>query len=91
MLADKKMFRIVEQGLIDKGVIPKFEAEQGPIRGHMMIIETQISEEPEREWIEFFIQTLVKNIQPDGSFGVPMYTFICDVGDFTVVPTLDKD
>lgn len=42
---------------------------------------------PEQEWVEFFIQTLVDNIGSDGSFGIPMYTFISDSADSTVVPT----
>lgn len=142
MLADKKMFEVIENILIENGTIAKFEAEQGTICGHMMITETQIpeelgvdikktsslhafqgtfdfydmaigmalytdtlqaacglwmtpqtddAEEPAGEWVDFFIQTLVNNIQPDGSFGVPMYSFVCDVGDFTVVSTLDED
>ena len=42
---------------------------------------------PSREWIEFFLDTLMSHISDDGSFGAPMYTFVNDVSDFTVVPT----
>ena len=45
------------------------------------------SEQPDSVWIEFFLKTLVKNISDDGSFGVPIYTFLNDNSDFTVVPT----
>ncbi|MHA3066820.1 hypothetical protein [Lacticaseibacillus saniviri] len=44
------------------------------------------AESPTREWIEFFIRILVGNIDADGGFGVPMYTYISDSADFTVVP-----
>ena len=45
------------------------------------------AEPPSREWIEFFVHTVLDNIQEDGSFGIPMYSFVADVGDMTVVPT----
>ncbi|MGV1199655.1 hypothetical protein [Enterococcus casseliflavus] len=44
------------------------------------------AEEPAKEWIEFFIQTLVSHIDEDGGFGIPMYTYVNDTSDFTVVP-----
>lgn len=44
------------------------------------------AEKPEKEWVEFFIQTLVSHIDEDGGFGIPMYTYINDTSDFTVVP-----
>lgn len=137
MLANEELFRTVEEVLKENGVISGFENEHGPIRGRMMITETEIpddpeikkdnmtaflgtfdfydmgigiaidthtpeniggiwlvpengeAEEPAEEWVEFFIKTLVENISPDGAYGVPMYTFISDEGDFTVVPTLE--
>jgi hypothetical protein len=45
------------------------------------------AEPPQQEWIQFFVKTLVDNISPDGSFSIPMYTFISDYADLTVVPT----
>ena len=44
------------------------------------------AESPSKEWIDFFVHTLVNNIIEDGGFGIPMYTFLSDIGDFTVVP-----
>ncbi len=44
--------------------------------------------EPAREWIDFFIQKLIQGLNEDGSFAVPMYTFISDYADFTVVPSM---
>ena len=45
------------------------------------------AEPPSREWIDFFVHTVLDNIQEDGSFGIPMYSFVADVGDLTIVPT----
>ena len=47
------------------------------------------AEEPTHEWIEFFIKTLANNIHEDGSFGIPICSFVADTGDFTVVPIND--
>ena len=44
------------------------------------------AEAPSEDWVHFFIETLVKNIHEDGSFGYPLYTFCSSTGDFTVVP-----
>ena len=48
--------------------------------------QTADAETPSYEWSAFFVETLTNHIAADGSFGVPMYTFISDSGDFTVVP-----
>lgn len=48
--------------------------------------QTDSSDQPAEEWIEFFIQTLVSHIDEDGGFGIPMYTYVNDSSDFTVVP-----
>ena len=137
MLVDPEMFQRIEKYLHDNGTIARFEQEQGPIRGHMMITLCDVPEEylttrvegervfgfeasfdfydataafafypqsrtagsgvwitpqregaeaPSRDWIEFFVHTVLDNIKENGSFGIPMYTFLADVGDFTVVP-----
>lgn len=44
------------------------------------------AEPPAKEWVEFFFETLVSHIEEDGSFGIPMYTYVNDNSDFTVVP-----
>ena len=49
--------------------------------------QTENAEQPDKVWIKFFLTTLAENISDDGSFGVPMYTFLNDNSDFTVVPT----
>ena len=44
------------------------------------------AEHPDSMWIDFFLKTLAENISDDGSFGVPIYTFLNDSSDFTVTP-----
>lgn len=48
--------------------------------------QTDDAVEPSSEWLEFFVKTLCENISEEG-FGVPMYSFVNDHSDFTVVPT----
>jgi hypothetical protein len=40
---------------------------------------------------ELFVQTLVESISRDGSYGVPIYTFISDTGSFSCVPTASDE
>ncbi|MDO4207193.1 MAG: hypothetical protein Q4D15_06355 [Lachnospiraceae bacterium] len=138
MLAEKKLFEIVEEALMKNGSVERFENECGKIKGRMMITVTDIpdgievkekrdkdpiafeasfdfydaavglalytkekelatgiwvtpqkegAEAPSGDWIEFFIKTLVSNIAEDGSFGYPIYSFVNDTSDMTVVPT----
>lgn len=44
---------------------------------------------PNKEWQDFFIETLVKYIDKNGNFSVPIYVFLNDNSDFAVVPTVD--
>ena len=53
--------------------------------------QRQNAEEPSQEWIEYFIQTVVGSINTDGSYGIPICSFMADAGDFTVVPTFDEE
>lgn len=53
--------------------------------------EVPNADTPSQEWCEFFIETVSKCIEKNGSFGVPMYTFCSDTADFTVVPSLPED
>jgi len=142
MLIDQEMFDRIESYLQENGTIARFEQEQGPIKGRMMITLCDVPEEylttriegervfgfeasfdfydataafafypqsktvgsgvwitpqedgaeaPGRDWIEFFIHTVLDNIKDNGSFGIPMYTFLADVGDFTVVPISSEE
>ena len=43
--------------------------------------------QPDSLWIDFFLKTLAENISDEGSFGVPIYTFLNDNSNFSVVPT----
>ena len=49
------------------------------------------AEPPSQEWIDFFVETLVNHIEPDGSFGYPIFTFVTDTADMTVVPAKDDE
>ena len=40
---------------------------------------------PAEDWQKFFIKQLRDNIAPDGSFGIPMYSFVNNYGDVTIV------
>ena len=44
------------------------------------------AETPPREWMDFFLETLISHISEDGSFGCPMYSFVNDTSDLTLVP-----
>ena len=43
-------------------------------------------DEPAKEWIEYFIETLVRGID-NGSYGVPIYAFVNDTSSFEVYPS----
>ena len=45
------------------------------------------AETPAREWIEFFIKTLVSSIREDGSYSYPIYSLVNDTADLTVIPS----
>lgn len=138
MLTNPEQFKNVEEGLRAMGAIGKFESENGPILGRMMVTTTEIpesipvkredrenlvafeasfdfcnvalgvvtdpvkktlessvwgryqtpgAERPSEEWVRFFITTLFEHIGPDGSFGIPMYSFVNNTSDFTAVPS----
>ena len=41
---------------------------------------------PAEDWIEFAIEKLMESIAEDGSYGIPIYSFINDTCDMTIVP-----
>lgn len=43
------------------------------------------AELPKEDWQRFFVKQLKENIAPDGSFAVPMYSFVNNYGDVTIV------
>lgn len=43
---------------------------------------------PSDEWVRYFIRILTSHIEKDGRFGIPMYTYISEDAEFTVIPTL---
>jgi hypothetical protein len=58
-----------------------------PIAGVWVTPQVDDAEPPAKDWIEFFVQTVVEQIQDEDGFGYPMYTYVNDTSDFTVVPT----
>ena len=55
--------------------------------GIWVIPQIENAEAPSREWIEFFIQKLFLSIDMDGSYSVPIYLFVNDTCDLTIIPT----
>lgn len=49
--------------------------------------QTDNADPPAQEWIEFFVQKLIESIDDDGSYGTPIYLFVNDTCDMTIVPT----
>ena len=52
-----------------------------------IIPQVEDAEPPAHEWIEFFIEKLLESIEADGSYGVPIYSFVNDTCDLTVIPS----
>ena len=50
--------------------------------------QTPGAERPSHDWVKFFITTLFEHIGPEGQFGVPMFSFVNDTSDLTVVPNM---
>ena len=49
------------------------------------------AEEPDKTWMDFFLKTLSLSFFDDGSYSCPLYTFLNDSADFTVVPDFPND
>lgn len=52
-----------------------------------MIAQDKNQDEVDKAWIDFFLQTLLENIEDNGCYGIPMYSFVNDTSSFTVIPT----
>ena len=52
--------------------------------------QTDNAEMPSEEWVNFFLEKLMSAINDDGSFGIPIYSFINDTCDMTIVPTAPR-
>lgn len=48
--------------------------------------QTDNAVEPSSEWVEFFVKTLCENMSEE-SFGVPIYSFVNNHSDLTIIPT----
>ena len=54
--------------------------------GLWMTPQADGAEEPAEEWIEFFLEKLMSAFDEDG-YGMPVYSFVTDESDMTIVPT----
>lgn len=54
--------------------------------GIWMTPQTKDAEEPTQEWVEFFLEKLIAGIDEDGCFGTPIYSFVNDSSDMTIIP-----
>ncbi len=41
---------------------------------------------PPQEWIEFFVEQLFEGFKEDGSFAVPIYSFVSETSEMTIYP-----
>ena len=57
-----------------------------PASGIWMIPQAEDAEVPSDDWINFFIEKLFQSINDDGTFGIPIYSFVNDTCDMTIVP-----
>lgn len=46
------------------------------------------AETPSEEWIVFFLSKLLESIDEKGSYGMPVYSFIGNQHDMTVIPSM---
>jgi len=141
MLSNPELFTTVESACYEKGIIERFEKENGKVKGRMMIDGIDLPNDiplypnadnnsiafeasfdfmdikigfvfsvdkieaasnlwyhgskdgnsPDNVWVELFVKTIVESIEPDGSYGIPIYVFISDTGSFSIVPTRPDD
>ncbi|MBP5273810.1 MAG: hypothetical protein ILO36_02605 [Abditibacteriota bacterium] len=68
--------------------IAMYTAERKAASGLWVTPQKEGAEKPSKDWMIFFIQTLVKHLGEDGTWGVPIYSFVNDTCDMTVVPHL---
>lgn len=55
--------------------------------GLWMTPQADGAEEPSKDWIEFFLEKLMSAFDEDGGYGMPVYSFVTDESDMTIVPT----
>lgn len=55
--------------------------------GLWMTAQVDGAEEPSKDWIEFFLEKLMSAFDEDGGYGMPVYSFVTDESDMTLVPT----
>ncbi len=75
--------------------IAMYTAERKAATGVWVTPQKEGAEHPSMDWIKFFIKTLIEHIGFDGTSGYPIYSFVNDTCDMTIVPvpedTIKKD
>ncbi len=63
-----------------------YTKDRTPATGIWVTLQEDGAEAPAKDWVEFFIKTLVSGIDEDGSYGIPIYSLVNETADLTVVP-----
>ncbi|WP_251178065.1 hypothetical protein [Adlercreutzia agrestimuris] len=58
-----------------------------PMSGIWITPQIEDAEPPTEEWVEFFIDKLMGSVSSKGSYGTPVYSFVNNETDLTVIPT----
>ena len=66
--------------------IALYPRDRSAATGLWVTLQKDDAEPPADEWIQFFIKTLVSSIGEEGSYGIPIYSFVNDTADLTIVP-----
>lgn len=61
-----------------------------PLTGLWLNYQSDTDETPTQDWVEFFVTTILKHVTP-GDIWLPIYSFVADVGDLTIVPTREDE
>ncbi|MEY8584160.1 hypothetical protein [Ligilactobacillus animalis] len=57
-----------------------------PVGNIWITPQVEDAEPPAKVWIKFFFKTLITSIEDDGTFGLPICSYVNDTADFTAVP-----
>ena len=50
--------------------------------------QAEDAEQPSKEWISFFIDKLFEAFDDNGNYSFPIYSFVTDSSDMTIVPRI---
>lgn len=55
--------------------------------GIWITVQKEGADPPAQDWITFFVEKLIGSMNKDGSYGIPIYSFVNDTCDMTIIPT----